>query len=557
MSGPTPSQDGAKKIMQTSEFDHIIVGAGSAGCVLAGRLTEDPHCRVLLLEAGGWDRDPLISIPLGWGQMYTRKLHDWRFPTVPENVLNNREIECARGKVVGGSSSTNAMAYVRGHSGDYDRWAGNGLPNWSFSHVLPYFRRQESWAGGENFYRGGSGPLTTQFTKFEDPLVEAIIDAGAEAGFPWTDDYNGAQQEGLCRVQMTIRNGRRCSASAAYLRPASSRSNLTVTVQALVLRLLFEGARVVGVEYERKGERHFARAPSVILSGGVINSPQLLMLSGIGDPDGLRRLGIEPRVALRGVGRNLQDHLSPIVRFRRRTSGPVFKRMRLDRIATDMSRAFLFGTGMASDVPCGVIGFLKSDEGQSLPDLQFILNAAPLTAKPYMHSRHAYADGFAFRIVLLRPKSRGEVTLRSADPHAAPIIHQRFLTAPEDWAGLRAGLRISRELASRQALAPFSGGQINSPADHSDAALDAFIGAHSLTTHHPSGTCRMGKADDAMAVVDERLKVIGLDGLHIVDASVMPDLVGGNINAAVLMIAERAADMIRNRPLLAAAAAAH
>ncbi len=536
---------------QKTEFDYIVVGAGSAGCVMAGRLSEDSNRRVLLLEAGGWDRDPLISIPLGWGQMYTKKLHDWRFPTVPEGVLNNREIECARGKVVGGSSSTNAMAYVRGHSGDYDRWADSGLKTWSFAHVLPYFRKQETWEGGATLYRGGQGPLATQFTKFEDPLVEAVIGAGAESGFPWTDDYNGAQQEGFCRVQMTIRKGRRCSSAAAYLRPASGRTNLIVKVQALVLRVLLEGERVVGVEYENAGRSHIARAPNVILSGGVINSPQLLMLSGIGDPDDLRRLGIEPRVALRGVGRNLQDHLSPIVRFRRRSPGPVFKRMRFDRIARDMSQAYLFGTGMASDVPCGVMGFLKSDENQTLPDLQFILNAAPLTAKPYFHPRYAYPDGFAFRIVLLRPKSRGQISLRSADPHAAPVIHQCFLSAAEDWAVLRAGLRMSRELSTRKSLQPFSSGQIVSPADDSDASLDAFTSAHALTTHHPSGTCRMGPAHDAMAVVDERLAVNGVGGLHVVDASVMPDLVGGNINATVLMIAERAADMISHRPLLA------
>ena len=438
--------------------------------------------------------------------------------------------------------------------GDYDRWAANGLAGWSYADVLPYFCRQENWQGEESVYRGRGGPLTTQFSKYQDPLVEAIIASGRDAGFPWTDDYNGADQEGFCRLQATIRNGRRCSASVAYLRPALSRPNLTVKVKALVRRLILDGSQVSGLEYQSQGEVRVARAPSVVLCGGVVNTPQLLLLSGIGDPDDLKRLGIEPLVPLRGVGKNLQDHLSPIVRFRRREPGPVFHRMRYDRIAMDMARAYLFGSGMASDVPCGVMGFLKTDVGQALPDIQFILNAAPLTARPYIRSGHAYPDGFAFRIVLLRPESKGSISLVSKDPHIAPRIQQNFLTTKKDWAVLRAGLRISRDLASRKALEAFSGGQIGAPADDSDAALDTFISGNSLTTHHPLGTCRMGNASDASAVVDANLKVMGIDGLNVVDASVMPDMVGGNINAAVMMIAERGADILRGRPRLQATA---
>jgi 4-pyridoxate dehydrogenase len=531
----------------TAEYDFVVIGAGSAGCAMAGRLSEDGGKRVLLLEAGGWDRDPLISIPLGWGQIYTRKLHDWRFPTVAEPALNNREIECARGKVIGGSSSTNAMAYVRGHARDYDRWAASGLPSWSHAHVLPYFRKQENWEGGASAYRGSGGPLDTRESRYEDPLVDAVRGAAAQAGHPFTDDYNGAQQEGFGRVQMTIRGGRRCSASVAYLRPALRRENLRVEVGALVLRLLMDGDLVVGVEYERRGRRHHVRAGRVILCAGVIKSPQLLMLSGIGDPDALRLHGIKPCVPLRGVGLNLQDHVSPIMRFRRAGNGPVFARMRFDRIARDMVRARLFGTGMASDVPCGLIAFLKSDAGEALPDLQFILNAAPLAARPYLNPRNAYADGFAFRIVLLRPRSRGSVSLRSADPGANPVIRQNFLSDPSEWAGLRAGLRMLRDLSSRSAFGAISGGPIEPPEDYSDTALDAVIRSRALTTHHPAGTCRMGTVNDPLAVVDERLQVIGVRNLHVVDAAVMPDLVGGNINAAVIMIAEKAADMIRGR----------
>jgi 4-pyridoxate dehydrogenase len=518
---------------------------------MAARLTEDPNTRVLLLEAGGWDRDPLISIPLGWGQMYTKKLHDWRFPTVPEPALNNRVLECARGMVVGGCSSTNAMAYVRGNAGDYERWAESGLSEWSFANVLPYFRKQEDWEGGASSYRGSGGPLTTITTRYADPLIEGVIAASADAGNLWTDDYNGESQEGLARAQLTIRKGRRCSASVAYLRPALSRNNLKVETRARVQRLVMQGNRVTGVEYEYRGRREIAYAGNVVLSAGVIKSPQILMLSGIGDPDHLRQHGINPRVSLRGVGKNLQDHLSPIMRFRRKQTGPLFARMRYDRIAMDMARAYMFGDGMASDVPGGVMGFFKSDAGQKLPDLQFLINAAPLTAKPYLHpSINGYPDGFAFRVVMLRPKSRGSVSLQSSDPNAMPLINQNFLTHSEEWATLRAGQRMFRDLAARGPLREFSGGEIDPPVDDSDAELDAFTRSRALTTHHPAGTCKMGMENDPMAVLDQQLNVISAEGLRVVDASAMPDMVGGNINAAVTMIAERAADMLRGRKQL-------
>lgn len=542
---------------ERADADFVVVGAGSAGCVLANRLSED-GARVLLLEAGTWDRDPLIHVPLGIGKIFPERLHDWGYFMEPDPALDGRGIECARGKVVGGSSSINVMAYVRGHRGDYDRWAAAGLPGWSYGDVLPYFRRSERWEGGADTFRGGEGPLRTRRSRWRDPVLAAFIAAGREAGYPVTSDYNGAEQEGFDLIQSTIHRGRRDSAATAYLRPALRRPNLRVETGALVTGLTIEDGRATGVAYRRHGKPHRVRAArEVILSAGVIDTPKILMLSGIGDPTDLAALGIPVRVASPAVGRNFQDHLSVLAAYRRRDTSAFERSMRYDRLALGMARAFLGGEGFAGDVPIGVTAFLKTEAARALPDVQFLFLAAPFPARPYMRPLRApVVDGFGCRVALLRPQSRGRVTLASADPAAAPQIAPNFLATEGDREALRAGLRLVRHVVGQPAMRAHAAGEI-APGDgaETDADLDAFIRRTAVTVHHPASTCRMGGAGETNRVVDPELKMCGLDGLRVVDASVMPDLVGGNINAVVMMIAEKAADLIRDRPPLAAAPA--
>jgi 4-pyridoxate dehydrogenase len=530
-----------------ASFDYVIVGAGSAGCTLANRLSADAGVRVLLLEAGGWDRHPFVKLPLGWGKVLLERIYDWGYDGEPLETMADRRIECARGKVVGGSSTINAMAYVRGNRGDYARWTSYGLRGWSYDEVLPYFRRQESWEGGASHYRGAGGPMATRKSRYKDPLVDAYLEAAAASGHKLNDDYNAERQDGFARMQMTIRYGRRESAATAYLHPVLARRNLTVMVHSQVTRVMFAGARAIGVEYVKHGQRRTARAErEVIVSAGSINSPQILMLSGIGEPEGLAAHGIKVKVPLPGVGQNLRDHPAALLIYGRGDKSPLVSNMRVDRLALGIAQAFALGRGFMTDLPGGITGFVKTDPAKPIPDIQLLFIAGSLAAGPYLPPfRKAFADSFACRIVLLRPESRGSITLGSADPLAHPRIRQGLLSAANDWRQLREGIVMFRELAQRRELKPFVAREIGPGAEAmEDTQLEAYTRQTAVTAHHPAGTCKMGADGDTMAVVDDRLRVRGVETLRVVDASVFPDLVGGNINAPVIMIAERAADLL-------------
>ncbi|WP_299592656.1 GMC family oxidoreductase N-terminal domain-containing protein [uncultured Tateyamaria sp.] len=525
-------------------WDYIVVGAGSAGCVLANRLSSDPNVKVLLIEAGGWDWHPLIRLPLAWPVLLGRKIADWGYDTEIDKQIG-RGMECARGKVIGGSSSTNAMAWVKGHPADYDRWDDAGLSGWDHHSLLTYFKKIEDWTGRNSGMRGTSGPLTVEPSDFSDPICDSFRETVHRLGHNLGTDYNSTDTLGFSPWQMTRANGRRASSASAYLHPVLSRPNLKVMVRTHATGLVFDGDRVVGLRCRRKGRDFSLRvSEEILLCGGAINSPQLLMLSGIGRADELEEHGISCRINLPGVGANLQDHISSSVICERSDRGTLINNLRIDRLAASMMNWVVSGAGIGSQLPVGDMGFLQIRNSTEQPDLQVIAVAGSLSAKPWLPLiSEPRQDLFTLRAVVLHPESRGQIRLRSPDPFDKPLIEQNFLTANADRSLLRDGLRRLLEFTRTEPLSEHIS-SIVGPTAEDDNSLDDHIASTAISVHHPAGTCRMGDETDPGRVVDSSLRVVGVKGLRVVDASIMPDLTGGNINAPVMMIAEKAADMI-------------
>jgi choline dehydrogenase len=541
MNNNAPSHP-SRSSSETPEFDYIIVGAGSAGCVLANRLSADGKHSVLLLEAGPKDSNLWIHVPLGYGKLFKDKTVNWMYQTEPEPGLDGRTIFQPRGKVLGGSSSINGLLYVRGQHEDYDRWRQHGNGGWGYDDVLPYFKKAENQARGADEFHGVGGPLPVSDSRHGDPLSDAFIAAAAETGIPVNSDFNGATQEGAGWFQTTTRNGKRASTAVAYLRPAKGRKNLHAETSALAQRILFEGRRAVGLEYRKEGSLRTARARrEILVSSGAYNSPQLLQLSGVGPAELLKKHGIDVVLDAVGVGHDLQDHMQ--IRVVMRCSQPIT----LNDIVNHPLRRIMAGARYAAfrkgplTIAAGTSGaFFKTNPRLATPDIQ--IHFLPFSTDKMGEKLHAFS-GFTASVCQLRPESRGSLRIKSADPSVPPEIRINYLATETDRTANVEGLKILRKILHAPALRPFVVDEYDPGAKVvSDEDLLVHCRRRGSTIYHPTSTCRMG--NDPLAVVDQRLKVRGIEGLRVVDGSVMPDLVSGNTNAPIVMIAEKASDMI-------------
>jgi choline dehydrogenase len=532
-------------------FDYIIVGGGSAGCVLANRLSADKAHRVLLLEAGNADNRPFMAMPLAWRNTFLNPALSWGFMSEPEPCADNRTIAAHAGKVLGGGSSVNGMMYSRGHPGDYDHWSQIGLSGWSYAEILPYFRRSERNWRGESTYHGVSGELTVARNLPDTLITPKLLQTAQALGYKALDDFYGAEAEGFSMPDFTVHNGRRGSTARRFLRPALHRSNLKVETNALGTRILLDRERAHGIEYLQDGQLRRVEADrEIILCGGTFNSPKLLMLSGIGPADSLKAAGVAPLHDLPGVGKNLQDHAAAGNMYEAAAPITFEANLRLDRLLLSVLQWAIFGAGPAAGLPVSAQGFYRSRQGLDWPDFQFLISPVSMLSRSWFPGwRKGEGHVFSIANVLLHPESRGQVSLRSTDPREPPRIQYNLLQEPADRASFRRAIRFARAFFATEPAAGLVSHAIAPPAEvETDDEIDAYVRETVGTAMHPTSTCAMGLGADA--VVDAACKVHGLQGLRVVDASVMPTIVGGNTNAPVIMIAEKAADMILGKPPL-------
>lgn len=532
-----PTVVGAGKI--EAEFDYIVVGAGSAGSVLAARLSENGAHRVLLIEAGPRDNSWQLSMPAALTYPLRGSRFNWRYETEPQSELNNRKLYWPRGRVLGGSSSINGMVWVRGHARDYDNWYREGLNGWAYCQVLPYLKRIERWSEGSNDYRGDEGKVGVLRSHYPNPIFEAYIESGAQAGYPVSADFNGRQFEGFGRFDMNIWRGRRQSASVTYLRPTLQRTNLTVLTESLVTRVVVKSGRATGIEYRHGNTLKTIQATKeVVLSGGAINSPQLLMLSGVGPADALRKHGISATQDLPGVGQNLHDHLNTSVKYACKQPVTLHGADRFPKNLAIGLQYLLFKTGAGATMHTEAGCFIRTRHASSVPDIQH--HFVPILVYDNgttPSDRH----GFQCHVCPVRPRSRGYLALRSTDPAAAPLLQPKCMTDDHDLHTMVDSVKVTRDAINQRAMNAFRGEELfPGPGVNTDAEIIDYLRQSSVTCYHPVGTCKMGT--DEQAVVDAQLKVSGIDGLRVVDASVMPEVVSGNTNAAIMMMAEKAAD---------------